>query len=61
MFGRLRAVPEEEGPALHCDEVKNLDLSGLRAAEIDSGEPVIRVRQTRPALLPGCTAPPGAF
>jgi polygalacturonase len=61
---RLRGVeftaPSAEArPAIHCDDVKNLDISGFRAAAVSGGEPVIRLKQTRSALLTGCVAPAG--
>jgi hypothetical protein len=53
------AAEKEARPAIVCDDVKSLDLSGFRAAAVSSGQPVIRLKQTRSALLTGCTAPAG--
>ena len=40
-------------PAIVCDDVEDLDLSGLKAANSGS-EPLIRLTQVRRALLQGC-------
>jgi polygalacturonase len=61
---RLRGIefsasPEEARPAIVCDDVQSLDVSGFRAAAVTSGQPVIRLQNTRSALLTGCTAPVG--
>lgn len=49
----------ETRPAIICDDVKNLEIDGLRAAEVRSGQPVVKLIQTRDAFLRGCTAPSG--
>jgi hypothetical protein len=61
---RLRGVEfsasaEEARPAIVCDDVQSLDISGFRAAAVTSGQPVIRLQQTRSALLTGCIVPAG--
>lgn len=50
-------------PALVCDDVKNLDVAGLRTAQISSRQPVVKLVQTRGAWLRDCAAPArtGAF
>jgi hypothetical protein len=53
------AAPDEARPAIVCDDVKSFDLHGLRAAEVASGQPVVRLKQTKSALLTGCMAPAG--
>src|SRR5262249_8113948 len=55
----LSAAAEEARPEIICDDVQNLDVSGVRASSVASGQPVIRLKQTRSALLTGCTAPAG--
>ena len=53
------AVASETRPAIVCDDVKNLEIDGLRAAEVGSGQPVVKLIQTKNAFLRGCTAPRG--
>jgi hypothetical protein len=53
------AVAAEARPAIVCDDVESLDIDGLRAAPAVSGQPVIKLIQTRSALLRGCRAPAG--
>ncbi len=53
------AVADEARPAIMCDDVKNLDVDGLRSSETTSGQPVVQLMQTRSALLRGCSAPAG--
>ena len=52
------AVAAEARPALVCDDVKNLDVDGLRAAAVE-GQPVVKLVETRGAFLRGCRAPEG--
>jgi hypothetical protein len=56
----LRAVASEARPALVCDDVKNLDIDGFRSSAVASGQPAVRLIQTRSAFLRGCHAPAGA-
>jgi hypothetical protein len=51
------AVASEARPAIVCDDVKSLEIDGLRAAAVESGQPVVKLIQTRNAFLRGCTAP----
>jgi len=53
------AVTGEARPAMVCDDVKSLDVDGFRSAGVASGQPVVRLTQTRRALLRGCVAPAG--
>ena len=55
----LSASADEARPAIVCDDVESLDISGFRAAAVTSGQPVIRLQQTKSALLTGCVAPAG--
>ena len=55
----IDASSGEARPAIVCDDVKTLDIDGLRVAAVESGKPVIRLTQTRGALLRGCRAPAG--
>ncbi len=56
----LGAAAREARPAIVCDDVKSLDIDGLRAARIESSQPVVKLIQTRNAWLRGCSAPEGA-
>jgi polygalacturonase len=56
----FRAVASESRPAIVCEDVKSLDIDGLRTAAVASGQPVVKLVQTRDALLRGCSAPAGA-
>jgi hypothetical protein len=55
----FRAIAGESRPAIVCDDVKDLDIDGLRAAQVESGQPVVKLIHTRGAFLRGCTAPTG--
>jgi hypothetical protein len=55
----LKATGDEERPALWCEDVKNLDLGGLRSTPTAANQPVIKLVQTRHATLRDCLAPPG--
>jgi len=55
----FRAAAAEARPAMVCDDVKSLDVDGLRAAPVTSGQPVVKLIQTEGAFLRGCTAPRG--
>ena len=52
------AAAAEERSALVCDDVKDLEIAGLRAAAGRS-QPLVRLTQTRRAYLHGCWAAPG--
>jgi hypothetical protein len=51
---------QEERPALICDDVKSLDVDGLRSQPIVGSQPVVKLIQTKQAFLRGCCAPVGA-
>lgn len=48
----------EERPALFCDDVKNVEISGLRCQAIVGTQPAVKLVQTRQALVRDCSAPP---
>jgi polygalacturonase len=56
----LGAAASEQRPALICDDVKELDLRGLRSTRVASAQPVVSLIQTRRARLQDCVAPEGA-
>ena len=49
----------ETRPAVICDDVKSLDLDGLRCGPVASSQPVVKLIQTKRAFLRGCVAPSG--
>jgi hypothetical protein len=55
----FRAAEAEARPALVCDDVKDLELSGLRSTSIRGEAPMVKLVQTRKALLRDCVAPGG--
>ena len=55
----FRAAVAEARPAVVCDDVKSVDISGLRATPVESRQPVIKFIQTQDAFVHGCTAPKG--
>jgi hypothetical protein len=56
----LRLEGPDMRPAVICDDVKNLAITGLAAASPSGEEPVLRFIGVRKALLQGCVAPPNA-
>jgi polygalacturonase len=55
----FRAAQNEQRPALVFDDVKDLDVDGLRCPAVASGQPVVKLVQTQGAFLRGCSQPPG--
>lgn len=55
----FKAGPDEARPAIVCDDVKDLELDGIRGAAITGTEPVIRLIQTKQAFIHDCCAPAG--
>ena len=53
----FRAAESEARPALVCDDVRSLDVDGLRASAVAGVQPVMKLVQTEGAFLRGCTAP----
>jgi polygalacturonase len=56
----FKAAPAEARPAIFGDDVKDLEIAGLRGAAIVGDQPVIRLHQTKKVFLNGCVAPDGA-
>ncbi|HEY1790483.1 MAG TPA: glycosyl hydrolase family 28 protein, partial [Verrucomicrobiae bacterium] len=50
---------DEERPAILCDDVKNLDVDGLRSQPVAGTQPVVKLIQTKQVFLRGCCAPAG--
>jgi hypothetical protein len=55
----IRAPHGEARPALVCDDVQGLELSGLETVATQNSQPVVKLVQTRGAWLRGCSAPVG--
>jgi polygalacturonase len=55
----VRPGTKEERPAIFCDDVKDVEISGLRCQPIVGTQPVVMLAQTKQALVRDCSAPPG--
>ena len=53
----FKPAPKEARPALHCEDVNDLEVSGLHASVPTGNEPVVRFEQTRSAFVHGCSVP----
>lgn len=53
----FKACAAEERPAIVCDDVKDLSISGLSSSRTAGIQPVIRLSQTARAFIHGCIAP----
>jgi len=53
----LRAEAGEERPAIVCDDVKDLDMSGFRTTSVAGGQPVVSLTGTRGAWVRECASP----
>jgi hypothetical protein len=56
----LSSAAAEERPAITCNDVKDLDIRGLRSTKVSSAQPVVKLIQTAGARLTDCAAPDGA-
>jgi len=59
MLGTMGLTATEARPVIFCDDVKDLDIAGLRSATIVGTQPVVELVQTQKALLQNCSAPAG--
>ena len=55
----FKSVPPEARPAIFCDDVKDLDITGLRSQPIAGTQPVVKLIQSKQAFLSNCSAPAG--
>lgn len=55
----FKATADEGRPAIVCDEVKDLEISGLRTSPIAGTQPVVKLIQTKGVLVQNCSAPAG--
>jgi hypothetical protein len=53
----FKAAAGEERPAIFCDDVKDLEISGLRSTPTTGVQPFIKLVQTGGALIQACVAP----
>jgi hypothetical protein len=55
----FKSPPGEERPALLCEDVRELEVAGLRTMPTAGSPSVIKLMQTRNVLLRDCLAPAG--
>lgn len=55
----FKSTMNEARPAIHSEDVKNLDIDGLRSQAIVGTEPVVKLVQNKQVLVRGCWAPTG--
>lgn len=55
----FKSASKEARPAIFCEDVQDLEIAGLRTLPIIGDEPVVKLVQTRQALLQNCSAPAG--
>lgn len=53
----FKAAAKEERPAIFCEDVKDLKITGLTSTPIVGNQPVIKLTHTSNAFIQGCTAP----
>jgi polygalacturonase len=56
----FKSLPTEQRPAVVCDDVTSLDITGLRVPSQGTGSPVFDLRQTKDAWIRDGRAPSGA-
>jgi polygalacturonase len=54
----FKMAPAEERPAVLLDDVRDVEIRGLRSTAITGTQPVVKLIQSREVTLRGCTAPP---
>ena len=55
----FRLEKADERPALVCDDVKSVEIDGLRADVPGAGQPLVRLIEVHGALVRGCSVGPG--
>lgn len=55
----FKSAANEARPAIVCEDVKNLDIAGLRSLPIVGTQPTVKLMQTQQAFLRDCSAPAG--
>jgi len=55
----FKSGQDEARPAIVCDDVKNLDITGLSSMPIVGTQPVIKLIQSKQVFIQGCSAPAG--
>jgi polygalacturonase len=53
----FKAAAKEDRPAIFCEDVKDLKITGLTSTPIVGNQPVIKLTHTSNAFIQGCTAP----
>jgi len=54
----FKLAPNEERPAVHLEDVRDVELRGLRSTAIAGTQPVVKVIQSKEVSVRSCTAPP---
>ncbi len=54
---RVVSAAKDERPALYCEDVKELRVEALEASAPESGQPLLRLKDVRDAVIAGCVAP----
>ena len=55
----FKSAATEARSAIFCDDVKHLDIDGLRSQPIVGTQPVVKLVQSKQAFLSNCSAPAG--
>lgn len=55
----FKSAAKEARPAIFCEDVKDLDIVGLRSLPIVGTQPTVKLVQTKQAFLQSCSAPAG--
>jgi polygalacturonase len=54
----FKLAPNEQRPAVHLDDVRDVELRGMRSTAIAGTQPVVKVIQSKEVSVRSCTAPP---
>jgi hypothetical protein len=55
----FKAAATEERPVIVCDDVKDIEVNGLRSTQTKGTQPAIKLIQTKDAWIHGCSFPAG--
>jgi len=55
----FKSTATEARPAIFCDDVKDLDITGLRSQPIAGTQPVVKLVQSKQVFISNCSAPKG--
>jgi hypothetical protein len=54
----FKLAPNEERPAVHLEDVRDVELRGMRSTAIAGTQPVVKVIQSKEVSVRACAAPP---